>query len=104
MTQDVATVHSFRKTFSLTAYIQNWNQNIFIFIIYPTIACISQTCPPGSECRVCNATGEAYCVYSCAIDNGGCDEGKQCLQMDMPTCNPDQCCSPVNITCSGMQL
>ena len=68
-----------------------------------TIACISQPCSPGSECRVCNATSEAYCVYSCAIDNGGCDEGKQCLQMDVPTCNPDQCCSPVNITCSGMQ-
>ena len=73
-----------------TFIILNFNHNLLL-----TIACVSQPCPKGSECRVCNATGEAYCVYSYAIDNGGCGEGKQCLQMDVPTCNLDQCCSPI---------
>ena len=59
------------------------------------------SCPPGSECRVCNATGEAYCVYSCDIDNGGCAEGNQCAEVAVPSCNHGQCCSPVNIACSG---
>ena len=63
-----------------------------------------QPCPSGSECRICNATGETYCVYSCAIDNGGCAEGEQCAEVAVPTCQPGQCCSPVNITCGGKHI
>ena len=63
-----------------------------------------QPCPAGSECRVCEATGEAYCVYSCAIDNGGCGEGYLCTEMTVPTCNPGECCSNVTITCTGKLL
>ena len=66
-----------------------------------TIACLLRPCPPGSECRICEETGETYCVYSCAIDNGGCADGEQCAEVAVPTCEPGQCCSPVNITCGG---
>ena len=58
-----------------------------------------QQCPPGTIRRICKETNEAYCEYSCAIDNGGCPEGSQCVEVGVPTCNPGQCCSPVNITC-----
>ena len=71
------------------------------FCILITIVCLIHSCPPGSECRVCNASGEAYCVYSCVIDNGGCAEENQCAEVEVPACCHGQCCSPVNITCSG---
>ena len=60
-----------------------------------------QPCPTGSECRVCEETGEPYCMYSCAIDNGGCAEGEQCSEVAAPTCNPGECCSNVTTTCTG---
>ena len=66
-----------------------------------TVACLSKECPSGAECERCNKTNEAYCEYSCDIDNGGCPEDSQCAQVVVPTCSPDQCCSRVNITCSG---
>ena len=66
-----------------------------------TAACLSQQCPTGTICRVCEETGKAYCEYSCAVGNGGCPEGAQCAEVAVPTCKPDQCCSHVNITCSG---
>ena len=56
-------------------------------------------CPFGSRCRVCNETCETYCKYSCDIDNGGCDEDSQCVEVDVPTCRSGQCCSPVNVMC-----
>ena len=65
------------------------------------VACLLRRCPPGSICRTCNEIGRAYCEYSCAVDNGGCDKGSQCVQENVPTCYPDQCCSSVNITCEG---
>ena len=66
-----------------------------------TVACLSKQCPTGTKCRICKATNETYCEYSCAVDNGGCPEGSQCAEVAVPTCNPGQCCSRVNITCSG---
>ena len=72
--------------------------------LYISIACILSPCPPGSICRVCNDTREAYCVYTCADDNGGCDPGNRCIEVNVPTCSPDQCCSPVNITCQSMLI
>ena len=53
---------------------------------------------------MCNATGLPYCEYSCAVDNAGCGEGRQCAEVDMPSCDSDQCCSSVNITCQGKLL
>ena len=58
-------------------------------------------CPPGSIRKICEETNEAYCEYTCAVDNGGCPDGSQCAEVAVPTCNPGQCCSRVNITCSG---
>ena len=63
-----------------------------------------QLCPTGSECKVCEATGEPYCVYSCTIDNGGCDEGYLCTEVANPNCNPSECCSNVTTTCTGKLL
>ena len=60
-----------------------------------------QQCPLGTIRKICKETNETYCEYSCAADNGGCPEGSQCAEVAVPTCNPGQCCSPVNITCSG---
>ena len=45
--------------------------------------------------------GDRYCNYSCAIDNGGCAQGEQCIEVPNLNCNPGQCCSPVSINCSG---
>ena len=56
-------------------------------------------CLRGSICKICNETRGAYCEYTCAVDNGGCDEGSQCVEVAVPTCSPGQCCSPVNSTC-----
>ena len=53
---------------------------------------------------MCNDTGLPYCEYSCAVDNGGCDEGRRCVEVDVPSCGADQCCSHVNITCQGKLL
>jgi len=50
---------------------------------------------------VCNETHLPYCEYSCTIDNGGCDQNEQCTEVDVPTCNDGECCSPVNTTCQG---
>ena len=69
-----------------------------------TVACLNHQCPSGSECKVCNDTGLPYCEYSCAVDNGGCDEGRRCVEVDVPSCGADQCCSHVNITCQGKLL
>ena len=60
-------------------------QNIICILIF--IACLRHQCPTGSECRVCETTNEPYCVYSCAIVNGGCAEGQKCIEMTVPTCN-----------------
>ena len=68
------------------------------------IACLLQLCTPGSNCTLCESTGERYCVQSCAINNGGCDEEQICTEVSNPDCNPNQCCSPVNVTCSGKHL
>ena len=66
-----------------------------------SIVCSIYTCPPGSQCKVCNETGLPYCVYSCAIDNGGCGEEIQCIEEDIVSCNVGECCSPVRINCEG---
>ena len=65
------------------------------------VGCLSKQCPTGSECRICEETKQAYCEYSCAFNNGGCPEDTQCSEVAVPTCNPGQCCSQFNITCSG---
>ena len=61
-------------------------------------------CSSGSKCKIYEETGEPYCVYSCACDNGGCTEGEQCTEVAVPTCDPGQCCSPVTITCTGKYI
>ena len=66
-----------------------------------TVACLSQQCPAGAMCKICEETNETYCEYSCTVDNGGCPRTSQCAEVAVPTCNPGQCCSHVNITCSG---
>ena len=70
----------------------------------PYVGCALHQCPPGSVCKVCNQTNVPYCEYSCKYDNGGCGEASQCTEVDIPTCNPGQCCSPVNITCEGTYM
>ena len=69
---------------------------LFLFIA----ACIGFVCPRGSTCRVCEETGNAYCKFSCSIDNGGCPPRSTCAESGV-TCPPDQCCSP-QIDCEGM--
>ena len=66
-----------------------------------TLACLLKQCPPGTRCRVCDETKQAYCEYSCAANNGGCPEGDRCAEVTIPDCEPGQCCSRVNVTCSG---
>ena len=58
-------------------------------------------CPTGSQCKLCNETGLLYCEYSCAVDNGGCCEGRLCTTVGVPSCNDGECCSPVEIICEG---
>ena len=70
-------------------------------LCFISIVCSVYNCPPGSECNVCNETGLPYCEYSCAIDNGGCGEGVNCIEENIPSCNFGECCSPVKINCEG---
>ena len=58
-------------------------------------------CPPGSERKECNETGSSCCEYSCAIDNGGCDDGRRCVEVINPSNNASECCSSVDIICQG---
>ena len=60
-----------------------------------------QLCPPGTIYTTCEATGKHLCVPSCANNNGGCDEDEICTEVQNPDCEPGQCCSPINVTCSG---
>jgi len=86
-------------------YVHVYAHTVLIMIIITNfVACISTQCPRGSVCRVCNRTRRAYCEYTCARDNGGCDTGSQCIEVYVPTCSPGQCCSPVNITCQSMLI
>ena len=62
---------------------------------------VVQRSPNKTICRICEETNEIYCEYSCTVDNGGCPRGSQCAEVDVPTCNPGQCCSHVITTCSG---
>ena len=85
-------------------YIYMWLHSYILYLLFylRTCACfIACSCPPGSNCTICEATGERYCNYSCAIDNGGCTDAEQCTEVAVPDCNPGECCSPVNVTCSG---
>ena len=63
--------------------------------------CSTHKCPTGSQCKVCNETDSPYCVYSCAVDNGGCGEGRLCTTVDVSSCKDGECCSPVDVTCPG---
>ena len=65
------------------------------------VACSTHKCPNGSQCKVCSKTGLPYCEYSCAVDNGGCGEGRLCTTVDVLSCNDGECCSPIEITCQG---
>ena len=69
-----------------------------------TIACLLQPCPPGTICTTCEATGERLCVQSCSNNNGGCAEDEICTEAPNPDCEPDQCCSSVNVICSGKHV
>ena len=53
--------------------------------------------------RVHNETGQPYCEYSCSYENGGCAEGRQCVEIDVP-CNSGECYSPTNVTCVGIYV
>ena len=50
---------------------------------------------------MCNETGSPYCEYSCAVDNGGCGEGRLCTTVDALSCKDGECFSPVDVTCQG---
>ena len=63
--------------------------------------CSTHECPNGSQCKLCSETGLPCCEYSCAVDNGGCGEGRLCTTVDVPSCNDGEGCSPDNITCEG---
>ena len=78
-----------------------YTTQIVMICVLITVACLLQQCPTGTICRVCEETKEAYCEYSCAVHNGGCPGGSKCAEVAIPTCNPGQCCSRVNVTCSG---
>ena len=69
------------------------------YFLHISVACILSPCPRGSISKVCNKTRTKYCVHTRDVDNGGCDAGSQCVEIDVPACSPGQCCSPVNITC-----
>ena len=70
---------------------------------YISVACVGVQCPFGSRCRLWNETRTPYCEYSCDVDNGGCGES-QCIEVNVSTCTPGQCCSPVNVTCQKGML
>ena len=64
--------------------------NVFFFI--------ECSCPAGSERRVCNETDTiSCCKSSCAIDNGGCEEGSRCVEVTNPSSNTSDCCP--SVTC-----
>ena len=65
------------------------------------LACFLTQCPNGSRCITCNDSGTAYCKKSCDYENGGCNEGRRCVEVVVPTCSPGQCCSRVDIRCPG---
>ena len=71
-------------------------KHFFLFIA----ACIGFVCPRGSICRVCEQNGNAYCEFSCSIDNGGCPSESTCAESGV-ACPTGQCCSP-QIDCEGM--
>ena len=57
-----------------------------------------ECCPAGLTRRVCDEAGTiSCCEYSCAIDNGGCDEGSCCEEVTNPSNNTSDCCP--SITC-----
>ena len=72
---------------------------ILIITTFDPVACTSSPCPLGSICTINNETRRANCVYTCNVDNGGCDGGNRCVELDLPTCRPGQRCS---LTCFRM--
>ena len=84
--------------YTYIVYVHTW---LPVHIVILDNVCLRHQCPPGSVCKVCPQTNLPYCEYSCKYDNGGCG-GIECTEVDIPTCNPGQCCSPVNVTCEGM--
>ena len=51
-------------------------------------------CPLGYQLKKYLPTGEQYCEPSCDIDNGGCDDDKDCSLRSV-TCPPNRPCPPV---------
>ena len=61
-------------------------------------SCSNHTCPIGSQCKVYESTGEAYCDPSCNLDNGGCSINQTC-SLEIVECARAPC--PPVVNCSG---
>ena len=65
---------------------------------YYTDLCRNHTCPTGSQCKVYQPTGEAFCDPSCDLDNGGCPADQMCslqtVECVRVPCPPTVNCSP----------
>ena len=49
-----------------------------IFFIFPSDPCAAVSCLTGHTCEVHTPTGEAFCMPSCSLNNGGCPLTHQC--------------------------
>ena len=76
-----------------TAYI-----SIFKLILVTVNACAIRKCPTGSQCKVYQPTGKAFCEPSCDLDNGGCPANQDCSLVPAicpgPPCPPVVKCTP----------
>ena len=66
--------------------------------IFHSGSCSLVTCPPGHTCAIHTPTGEAFCMPSCSLDNGGCPLTHQCSLKAVvcvrAPCPPDVECTP----------
>ena len=63
-----------------------------------TDSCTGFECPTGSQCKVYEPTGEAFCEPSCDLNNGGCPANQRCsletVQCVRAPCPPVVKCTP----------
>ena len=72
--------------------------SVIVLCNYYTDSCCNYTCPTGSQCKVYQPTGEAFCEPSCDLDNGGRPADQTCslqtVQCVRAPCPPTVNCSP----------